>query len=166
MSVVEQRNYPQDPGGQFKSDVHRRVLGHLTPHTDDYGWTVGSLHERMRPDVGTNLANVDEVQAVLDELVNDGLAQRHDVGGGLYQMTEEGFDLLTGPIANEPPPGAALGQVPTPAVVGAAPALNLSGAPGPAGIPQGEEQPNADAQTVGPGDVQTVSAADIAGGQA
>lgn len=114
-------NYLADPGGRFPSDVHRRVLGHLPTPQDQYGWTVPALHNRMVPDVGTDLQSPDEVAGILDELAKDGHAEKLTVNMAngdsreVWRMTQDGFDLLTGPIANEPPPGA---EVQGPAMIG------------------------------------------------
>lgn len=96
--------YAADPGGQFASDVHRRVLGHLTTPKEKAGWDPEALLERLDPDDHTPLDTVPELVEVLDELKAEGLAAKHK--GGLWQQTQKGFDLLTGPIANEPAPGA------------------------------------------------------------
>jgi hypothetical protein len=96
--------YPADPGGQFASDVHRRVLGHLSTPKEKVGWEPEALLARVDPDHGTPITDVDELVAVLEELKAEGLAVEHK--GGVWQQTKAGFDLLTGPIANEPEPGA------------------------------------------------------------
>lgn len=125
--------YLADPGGRLASDTHRRVLGHLTLPSDGYGWSEPALLARMGPDVGTNIVTVEELQQVLGELESEQLAIRHP--GDIWQMSQGGFDLLTGPIANEPGPDQAGAAVP--AQIGAA--TNLSGE-GPPGVPPEAQQ--------------------------
>lgn len=125
--------YAPDRGGQFASDAHRRVLGHLSTHRDSHAWTPMALFVRMAPDVGSQLSQ-EQVAEILGELGADGLARQVAITVGdqevtVWQMTEEGFNLLTGPIADEPPPGA----VPQgPAQIGVAISLDQ----GPTQIPQ------------------------------
>lgn len=145
--------YPQDPGGRFGSDVHRRVLAHLSTPTDDYGWSEPALLERMRPDVGTNIDNLEELRQVLGELESDGHATRHE--GDVWQMSQDGFDVLTGPIANEPTLEDARGGLVVPATVGMAGATRLSGS-GPAGVRQEDLPEGATTES------QTISGADVA----
>lgn len=114
-------NYLADPGGRFSSDTHRRVLGHLSYPHDEYGWTAQALLERMRPDVGTNISTAEEMESILEDLEKEGHAQQHP--GGVWQMTESGFETLTGPIANEPDAG----EISGPATVGAASTINGNG---------------------------------------
>jgi hypothetical protein len=102
--------YAPDPGGQFASDTHRRVLGHLSSPEDDYGWSNSSLVARMIPDVGTDITDTAEIDDVLNDLEADGHAENQD---GIWRMTQSGFDLLTGPIADEP----SLGEESAPAAV-------------------------------------------------
>lgn len=87
-----------DPAGVLASDDHRRVLAHLSLPSDDYGWSVPALKARMAGDPAT-----EGVEAVLGDLVVAGDAEEV---GGAFRMTEVGFDRLTGPIADEPPPDA------------------------------------------------------------
>lgn len=96
--------YPADPGGNFASDVHRRVLGHLSTPKEKMGWEPEALLARVDPDLSTPMTDVEELLLVLEDLKDEGLAVEH--AGGVWQQTKDGFDLLTGPIANEPPPGA------------------------------------------------------------
>jgi hypothetical protein len=103
-----------DPGGNFASDTHRRVLAHLTPPDAEFGWQPLPLLLRLNSDADTpfppigeaGLADFDAGQEQLGEVLKDlrkeGLAVCHK--GGIWQMTEKGFDLLAGPIANEPDP--------------------------------------------------------------
>lgn len=99
-------NFPADPGGVFDSDVHRRVLGHLTGPTEKIGYTVQALEARMATDVGTEKVDLsqDVLSGVLDELRAEKLAVSHK--GGIWQQTKTGHERLTGPIADEPAPGA------------------------------------------------------------
>jgi hypothetical protein len=93
-----------DPGGNFASDVHRRVLGHLSTPKEKVGWEPETLLARVDPDLNIPIAEVSELVSVLKDLENEGLAIKHE--GDVWQQTKDGFELLTGPIANEPPPGA------------------------------------------------------------
>lgn len=96
-------NYLADPGGRFASDTHRRVLGSLSLPTDNYGWTVLALIQRMAPDVGTSITTPDEMQSILQDLEADGHAEKlNTVIGEVWRMTQAGYDSITGPIANEP----------------------------------------------------------------
>lgn len=121
-------NLRPDPAGIFASDLHRRVLAHLSTPDDDVGWTPVSLLVRIAPDgwtpipptdeygLGDNAAGVERLTEILGELKSDGYARRH--AGDVWQMTDKGYEALTGSIANEPPPGA---EVEGPAeVIGAA----------------------------------------------
>ena len=98
--------YHPDPGGIFDSDTHRRVLGHLPPPGEEPMAAFNdtetsprvlrrvSLLHRMQPDTGTDLADADELEAVLADLEADGDAAQNDLG---WVMTQAGFDKLTGP---------------------------------------------------------------------
>lgn len=93
-----------DPGGIFPSDVHRRVLGHLSVPSDSYGWSASQLVDRMRQDASTWFETAEQVQVFLDELEQSGDAHQTSAG---WQMTQQGFDRLTGPaveIEREPAP--------------------------------------------------------------
>lgn len=121
-------NLRPDPAGVFESDVHRRVLAHLPEPNGKIGWTAPALLIRISPDKHTPLPPVDDIgfadttaglaalEDVLGDLKSDGLVKYH--AGGIYEQSQKGFDLLTGPIANEPPPGA---EVEGPAIVIGAP---------------------------------------------
>lgn len=105
-----------DPGGVFASDIHRRVLAHLTTPDQDIGWAPLALVLRVNADPhlpfppvdGRGLADLDggvkQITEVLGELKAKGFAVKHK--GNVWQMTQKGFDALTGPIANEPEPDA------------------------------------------------------------
>jgi len=108
------KNLRPDPAGIFDSDVHRRVLAHLSTPDSEVGWTVPALLYRIAPDQHTPMPPVDEygfadgaagvgeLTKILTELKSDGYAKRH--AGDVWQMSQKGFDALTGPIANEPSP--------------------------------------------------------------
>ena len=87
-----------DPAGVFPSDVHRRVLGHLSFPDDGYGWSAGALRFRLA-DEGLDEATLGRV---LDELRAAEHAECVGEGEGVWRMTAKGLALLTGPIANEP----------------------------------------------------------------
>lgn len=162
-------NYPADQGGHFESDVHRRVLGHLSTPTDGYGWSAAALFERMGVDEGTRarqdedgkaaplLNSVDELNDVLDDLRVKEYAESITVGdGSVWRMTQEGYDLLTGGIADEPGPLAA-GQKAQPATIGAAASIG-SGSGAGAGLTASElEQEVPDDVEVSSEDVQSAS---------
>lgn len=88
----------QDPAGIFPSHAHRQVLAHLSTPDDDYVWSLQALHQRMR----TSLT-LDDIDRILNELVLSGDVDNMHVG---YRMSPTGFARLTGPVADEPPPGA------------------------------------------------------------
>lgn len=89
-------SYSPDPGGNFASDAHRRVMAHL-PNPDDDPIGVGSLiTERINKDPHSlqHFESVDEVTDVLDDLEADGYAKKLKAG---WKNTPDGFDVLTGP---------------------------------------------------------------------
>lgn len=116
--------YRPDPGGQFASDVHRRVAAHLHSDEEEMGWPLVGLLHRLAEDHATPLppnvslsdeggteifvpdyvAGAAQLKAVLDDLVADGLAS--EAAEGVWVLTEDGYALLTGPIAHEPEEGA------------------------------------------------------------
>jgi hypothetical protein len=91
--------YPADPGGIFPSDVHRRVLAHLSHPEDKFGWNVEALINRLRTDRGDYFSDNGELSKVLNELKEAGHAVLHE--GGIWQQTKEGFEKLTGEAAVE-----------------------------------------------------------------
>lgn len=105
-----------DPGGVFASDVHRRVLAHLTTPDADSGWQPLPLVLRLAGDFDTPIPPLDDkgladldvgqakVEEILGELKAEGFVKRHK--GDVWQMTPKGYEALTGPIANEPDPDA------------------------------------------------------------
>lgn len=105
-----------DPGGIFATDTHRRVLAHLTTPDQEIGWQPLALLLRVNPDPNTPFpplddrgvadldAGLDGLKEILGELEAEGYAVQHE--GEVWQMTQAGFDALTGPIANEPDPDA------------------------------------------------------------
>jgi hypothetical protein len=86
--------YHADPGGVFASDTHRRVLGHLTSDA----MPAEDLLERMRPDVGTELDEQDELDEVLADLEADGHASSSASG---WKQTKKGLDALNAPVGGE-----------------------------------------------------------------
>lgn len=110
--------YRPDPGGQFASDVHRRVAAHLHSEEEGMGWPLGALLGRLAEDHATPIppiqivgevgvpdyvTGVAQLEAVLADLKADGLVAND---GEVWVVTQDGLDLLTGPIANEPEPDA------------------------------------------------------------
>lgn len=98
-------NYSPDPGGNFASDVHRRVAGHLPLPSED-PTSVTALLLRIAPDPLTPL-DEDSLTIVLEDLASSEDAKGTASG---WKLTAAGRDALCGAIANEPPPlkGAAL----------------------------------------------------------
>ena len=87
--------YPADPGGNFASDAHRRVCGHIpTPKDDPMSLT--DLFIRMVRDEGSEYIT-DEVQAalVIEDLVTSGLVEKIENG---WRQTSDGYDLLNAPV--------------------------------------------------------------------
>lgn len=93
-------DYLPDKGGIFDSDTHRRTLGHMS-EPEGEAISVEELLERMYDDQQTDFTDVGELTTVCDELVSSGFASRE--GDGFIQA-QAGFEALTGPIADEPPP--------------------------------------------------------------
>lgn len=96
-------DFAPDPGGIFASDAHRHVLGHLPTPDAEYGWSNEALALRLHPSLSPIGG---EFLPVLQNLRDEGHAEEPVVGA--WRMTKQGFDALTGPIANEPPPGASV----------------------------------------------------------
>ena len=93
-------SYPADPGGNFASDAHRRVMAHL-PNPDDEPITVDDLIlQRINrdPHTLTHFLTGDEVNEVLTDLEADGHAQNLENG---WTNTTDGFELLTGPPSEQ-----------------------------------------------------------------
>ena len=90
--------YRPDPAGVFPSDAHRHVLGHLSLPDEPIGFTAQAVHERLGV-----LDSEDHASLLLEELEADGDAEQ---ASGVWRMTEQGFEKLTGPIADEPPEGS------------------------------------------------------------
>lgn len=104
--------YPKDPGAHFDSDVHRRVLGHLSLPSDKFGWSVEALYNRLRDSAGVAFEEEHaELERVLRDLEKSGFAEEvNDV----WRQTKEGFDKLNAEV-----PEHARGKA-GPAVVSAA----------------------------------------------
>lgn len=81
-----------DPGGDFDSDVHRRVLA-ATPTAD----MELSVYERVAGDTELDLED-DEVDEVEKDLEADGYVSSLKDG---WRLTKKGHDLLTGPPKEE-----------------------------------------------------------------
>lgn len=89
-------SYQDDPGGNFASDTHRRVLAHLpTPGAD--ATDVESFVQRLGGDTELNLG-FDETGEVLADLEADGDASQSDGG---WTQTDAGAEVLNGPIATD-----------------------------------------------------------------
>lgn len=90
-----------DPGGQFASEAHRRVLAHLPAPTDKYAYTIAQLNARLGTDMhGSDLALNAGLLDVLDELTADGLAEMRANPNGtilsVWRCAPKGWNLLTG----------------------------------------------------------------------
>lgn len=96
-------DFAPDPGGIFASDAHRHVLGHLPTPDAEYGWSNEVLALRLAPSLSPIGG---EFLQILDDLRDKGHVE--EPVAGVWRMTERGYGALTGPIANEPPPGAAI----------------------------------------------------------
>lgn len=95
-------SYAPDPGGNFESDAHRRVMAHLPNPEDDPMFIDDLIAERINHDPHTlqHFTEADDVQAVLDDLEADGHAKLLKSG---WKNTPQGFDVLTGPpVPNTP----------------------------------------------------------------
>lgn len=101
-----------DPAGVLPSDEHRRVLGSLCPphllgKDNERGNayypnnTSAGIFVRVHDDLNVQADSQDEVLEVLHELDDLGLAREGPRG---WSMTRRGYETVTGPIANEPPP--------------------------------------------------------------
>jgi hypothetical protein len=90
--------YHADPGGIFDSDTHRRTLAHLPLPDDDvaaFYSRYGSVLERLKPDVGTDLADEQEADDVLADLEADGYATQTKDG---WKQTKKGLEALNAPV--------------------------------------------------------------------
>lgn len=82
-----------DPGGNFASDEHRRVMANV-PNPDDEPLDVeGLLAERIAKDDHLNIEE-DELVEILSDLEADGHVKKTKDG---WRNTSEGFAVLTGP---------------------------------------------------------------------
>ena len=89
-------SYPPDPGGNFASDAHRRVMAHL-PNPDDEALSIADLitaRINADPHALAHFSDAAEVADILEELEADGHAKQLKSG---WRNTAEGFALLTGP---------------------------------------------------------------------
>lgn len=84
-------SYPADPGGNFASDAHRRVMAALA-NPDEPHLTLDELQARVDEDDFLDLDR-DEVTEVLSDLEADGDATRSEKG---WKNTKSGFEVLTG----------------------------------------------------------------------
>lgn len=83
-----------DPGGNFASDQHRRVIAQVA--NDDVTRVPFDLVvERVNADDHVDLSTEDVAQ-ILQELEADGDVDKTDEG---YDATAPGVEALTGPIA-------------------------------------------------------------------
>ena len=85
-----------DPGGNFASDAHRRVMANL-PNPDHDAVDVDGLLERIAGDDFLDL-DADEAGEILADLEADGDATQLKSG---WKNTKAGYDVLTGPIATD-----------------------------------------------------------------
>jgi len=85
-----------DPGGNFASDAHRRVMANLANPDDDH-ISVEDLMVRVERDDFLDL-DVDEVVEILADLEADGDATKAKKG---WKNTKAGWDALTGPTIED-----------------------------------------------------------------
>lgn len=101
-------SFSPDPGGNFASDAHRRVLANLPlparSHFDtgeaieaEEPTDFVALLDRVDPDVHTPVDATDLAE-ILRDLEADGHAAQSEDG---WVMTSAGFEVVTGPIAEE-----------------------------------------------------------------
>lgn len=86
-----------DPSGNFDTDTHRRVQGHL-PVPDDDPITSTALLVRLQQDPHTPVNTSEELTEILADLESDEYASQTD---GDWKQTQAGFDLLTGPNSSD-----------------------------------------------------------------
>lgn len=93
--------FAKDPGQKFDSDVHRRILGHVSLPDDKYGWSAKALFERIKADVHPTF-NADNLKEVLAELEKSGHVEQ--VADDVWRQTKKGFEDLTAepPVADGP----------------------------------------------------------------
>lgn len=104
-------SYAADPGGNFASDAHRRVMAHL-PNPDQDPVTLDVLiGERINndPHALAHFESSDDVVGVLYDLEAAGYAKQLKKG---WKNTPDGFDLLTGPPDETAAGDALLGLAP------------------------------------------------------
>lgn len=89
--------YLADPGGNFDSDVHRRVQA-AVPFPDNAPLDVSALLERVDLDEHLDVSEQGELEEVLADLEAHGYIT-HTAKG--WRQTKDGFAVLTGPIASE-----------------------------------------------------------------
>lgn len=87
-------SYPADPGGNFASDVHRRVMCAVA-NPDQDPTDLDEVINRVAADEHCNV-EAGEVSEVLADLEADGDVRSK---GGGWQNTKSGFEVLSGPIA-------------------------------------------------------------------
>jgi hypothetical protein len=89
--------YPADPGGNFASDAHRRVMANV-PNPDEAGLPIEAIQRRI--DLGDDYLDLEpsELEEVLKDLEADGDVEEVNTG---WRNTDLGFEALTGPIAED-----------------------------------------------------------------
>lgn len=89
-------SYKSDPGENFASDAHRRVMAVLAnPDQERISFQV--VAERLEEDDHFDL-DQEEIAEILSDLEAQGDANKTDEG---WQNTEVGFEALTGPPASD-----------------------------------------------------------------
>lgn len=86
-------NYPDDPGGVFASDAHRRVMANAPNPNEDPLSPEALLEQRIALDDYLDLSE-DELTEVLKDLEADGHVKHLKNG---WKNTPSGFVALTGP---------------------------------------------------------------------
>lgn len=89
--------YAVDPGGNFQSDAHRRVCGHL-PVPEDAPITLAELFVRIWPDEHTPVPDEVSLALIVEDLVTDELVEKIDKG---LRQSSSGFATLSGPIEGD-----------------------------------------------------------------
>ncbi len=91
--------YLADPGGNFASDAHRRVMA-VVANPDQERIDLDEIAKRLGQDEHVPLGpdEVEDVVEILKDLEADGDVSQTKAG---WQNTKEGFAVLTGPIATD-----------------------------------------------------------------
>src|SRR4051812_15556558 len=89
-------SYRPDPGGNFASDAHRRVIA-VVANDDVTRVPFDEVVKRVDTDDQVDLS-AEEVADILKDLEADGDVDKTDEG---YDATAIGLETLTGPVADD-----------------------------------------------------------------